>query len=419
VRYIDHLIDDGDSDGNGRLDPGEEVGLILSLRNFGAPAEDVRLTITTDDPYILVVDGTAEYGDLAPGEIATNAGDPLILLAPALARIGHIADFTAVATFTGGQAVSTFRVCIGKFSFLVWDPTGDQSSGPVLFETLQALGYEGGYRQSIEYTDLDLYASLFVSLGVYPNAFRVAYDAPEATAITSYLAQGGCVYLEGGDVWVYDTQNGGFDFGPAFKILPVADGNPDLVTVKGRSATFTQGMRFDYQGENEYIDRINRTGAGVIVFESESPWYITGVAYNSGVYRTIGTSFEFAGLTDGEPPSTREALARAMIEYFIPPQTQAAPLPPRRGASGIALAPPGPQPAPGTALLRFSLPSETALDVGLFDPQGRRLRTLARGPHARGEHALALTRGDLAAGVYFVRLRAGETSIARRVVWAE
>lgn len=418
VAYVDHvLIDDADN-GNGRIDPGEQVELQLSLKNFGTQAQDVSLELTSDDSQILIYDGTAAYGDLAPGETATNGEDPLVLIAPLLARSGHIVELNAVVSHAGGETVSRFWICIGKYSFLVWDPTGDQSSGPVLRETLESIGYQGGYRQSIEYVDLSLYASLFVTLGVYPNTFRIAEDALEASMLVEYLDQGGRLYLEGGDTWVYDPQNGGFDFGPYFKIVPMADGSPDLGTVKGRAGTIGDGMRFPYGGENQYIDHINRNGAGVIVFENESPPYITGVSYDSGLYRTLGVSFEFAGLADGDPPSTRAQLARSIIEYFLPPQTQGVPGPAPPAPLRLALAT-GPQPCRDETTLSFTLDRELPLEIGLYDILGRRLRELAAGPRPEGEYSLTVARGNLAPGIYFVRARAGEASLSRRLVWVD
>ena len=53
------------------------------------------------------------------------------------------------------------------------------------------------------------------------------------------------------------------------------------------------------------------------IFMNSSPLYGCGVAYDAGGYKTIGTSFEFAGLTDGASPSTKIELAEAMMTFFI------------------------------------------------------------------------------------------------------
>ena len=128
----DQQVIDGDGDGNGLLDPGETVDLVLTLRNFGSAASDVAVTIQTDDNFVDVEDGSASFGNIAAGAVGTNATDPFRIRAPVLARHGHIVEFTAVASYAGGQTQSHFMLCLGKFNFLVWDPTGEQSSGPVI-----------------------------------------------------------------------------------------------------------------------------------------------------------------------------------------------------------------------------------------------------------------------------------------------
>jgi hypothetical protein len=421
VLCTDHAIEDATGNGNGQLDPGEEVGLVLTLKNFGAPASNVQATLESDDPNVLIVDDAAGFGDIAEGATGANAADPFVVQVPALARTGHLVEFTVNVSHADGETASTFMACIGKLSFLVWDPTGDQSSGPVIFETLQSLGYQGGYRQSIEYTDLDFYASVFISLGIYANTYRIAYDSGEAAQIIAYLEQGGQVYLEGGDAWVYDPQNGGFDFSAAFRIVPLFDGYPNLGEIQGRQGTLTQGMQFDYDGENEYIDQIQRTGAGVVLFENENPAYACGVGYDSGVYKTIGTSFEFAGLTDGTPPSTREALAGAVMEFFLPPRDQAVPLPEGHVPLAINLSPGFPNPFGRSAAVHLELARDEEVQVAVFDATGRGVRRLLDGLVRAGAHELTWDGCDgqgrrMPAGTYYLQLDAGGAATARKLI---
>jgi hypothetical protein len=90
-------------------------------------------------------------------------------------------------------------------------------------------------------------------------------------------------------------------------------------------------------------------------------------------------------------------------------------------SSAIALSALGPNPAPGTARFSLSLPRAMDVDLAAYDLAGRRVATLQRGALAAGVHPIAWNgrtdRGDTAHdGVYFVRLRAGGTEIARKTV---
>jgi hypothetical protein len=63
-----------------------------------------------------------------------------------------------------------------------------------------------------------------------------------------------------------------------------------------------------------------------MILENVSPSYGTGVAYNAGLYKTIGTSHEFGGLSNGTFPSTRMELMNQYLTFFGITGTQ--PIPP-------------------------------------------------------------------------------------------
>jgi hypothetical protein len=321
VVLVDHQVVDFGALANGRPDPGETVDLAATLRNFGAAAADVLVELETTDPDITIIDGSADVGAVAEGEIVDTGADPFSFEVAADAQTGRIVEFTVRATFAGGQTTSSLALCIGKFDYLVWDPTGDQSSGPIIADTLASFGYSGRFFDTLPLDRLDDYATMWVSLGVYASNFVVDSTAPEGPAIAAFMAGGGCVYLEGGDTWAYDPQYGAFDFGPHFGIAGVLDGSGDLSHVVGVPGEFSAGMDFMYAGENSFIDHLGAVGDGFPLFGNSTPAYDCGIAADAGVYRTVGTSFEFGGLQDGTGPSTRATLAHAVMDFFeIPPR---------------------------------------------------------------------------------------------------
>lgn len=92
----------------------------------------------------------------------------------------------------------------------------------------------------------------------------------------------------------------------------------------------------------------------------------------------------------------------------------------------LFLASPAPDPlrAGARATLRFGLPADAAATLALYDVGGRRVRELAGGRLAAGEHAVALEASDargraLASGLYFVRLESGGRTLVRRVTVLE
>jgi hypothetical protein len=101
-----------------------------------------------------------------------------------------------------------------------------------------------------------------------------------------------------------------------FKIQGVADGGSDLSVIQGQTNTFTQGMSFNYGGDNYYIDRIAPIAPAFTIFKNQNPIYNCAVAYNGGSYKTIGSSFELGGLINGSSPSTKAGLIANYLEFF-------------------------------------------------------------------------------------------------------
>ena len=75
-------------------------------------------------------------------------------------------------------------------------------------------------------------------------------------------------------------------------------------------------MNFSYDGENNWIDHINPTGSGFLIFHDGNNAYNCGVANDAGTYKTVGTSFELGLLTDNTPPSTCAALLDSIMHFF-------------------------------------------------------------------------------------------------------
>jgi hypothetical protein len=108
-------------------------------------------------------------------------------------------------------------------------------------------------------------------------------------------------------------------------------------------------------------------------------------------------------------------------KFLILPAGTLGASPPAPAPERVALRP---NPFRARTRVSFSLPTAGAVDVGVFDLAGRRVRQLQRGWLAAGDHALAWDgRSDAGAavrpGVYLVRLRASGRDATSRVVRIE
>ncbi len=106
-------------DGNGRLDPGETVDLVATVKNSGIAAGMTNLSIRLrcDDPYVGLVDVLNVVGSLASGASFTNSADPFTVQIDASCPVARQITFVVVADADGGVHSET------PFLFVVGPPT--------------------------------------------------------------------------------------------------------------------------------------------------------------------------------------------------------------------------------------------------------------------------------------------------------
>ncbi|MCP4547993.1 MAG: T9SS type A sorting domain-containing protein [bacterium] len=73
-----------------------------------------------------------------------------------------------------------------------------------------------------------------------------------------------------------------------------------------------------------------------------------------------------------------------------------------------------PNPSSGQSSIAFDLPRAAAVELALYDINGRRVETLANGVLGRGHHVVRT--GDLASGIYLIRLRVGNETRSGKLV---
>ena len=99
--------------------------------------------------------------------------------------------------------------------------------------------------------------------------------------------------------------------------------------------------------------------------------------------------------------------------------TAIAPTPPARGESSIELGAPQPNPVRDLTAISFRLAAPAAVRLALFDVRGRLVTTLLAKQLEAGDHRFLYRRDPLtAAGVYFLRLAAGDAVRSERIVLA-
>ena len=293
--------------GDGKIDPGETVDIAITIENTGtSEAFNVMGELLINDPYVTINTSSQNYGNVEGGATAEQS---FSVTANANTPAGHMANFIVeIAADFGIAGLGNFNVVIGQIPVLILDFDDNTNSGPNMVNSIENLGMACEYVTSMP-ADLNLYTSIFVCLGIYSD--NHVLTSGEGSILAAYLNNGGQLYMEGGDTWYYDNQTAVHSM---FNINPQADGSSDLGTILGQAGTITEGLNYNYSGQNSWIDRINAISPAQLIHQNQSPVYGCGVAYDAGDYRTIGTSFEFGGLDDGA--STVDQLMEQYLIFF-------------------------------------------------------------------------------------------------------
>ncbi len=254
------------------------------------------------------IDGVLKYSDSAPPYgftwDSTEVGDG-----------SH--DILAIAYDTSNQTAThkiTVNTSNGILPMVVVDLDANRNSCPFIRDELLARGYDVEYSTSMPSSINPNTPVVWVCLGVYPD--NHVLTSSEGDILASYLDSGGRVYMEGGDTWCYDSSTSVHPyFGTWLRgDYNCNDGSGDLGTINGISETFTEGLSWTYFGDNNWMDRIGANQSDSFnIWNNESPSYHTGVARDTGNYRTIAASHEFGGASHPD----RSSIMDRYLEFFL------------------------------------------------------------------------------------------------------
>jgi hypothetical protein len=294
--------------GDGIIDIGETTEILVNINNSGsADAYNVIAELIAASPFMAINSDPQSLGIISPDGFVEAVFN---ITASENTPPGHIIDMIVdITDYLGITSNGEFTVVVGQVPVFILDYDGNNNSAPAIKDALLEFGINCE-SDTIMPPEINIYSAVFVCLGMSFVNNHVLTSA-QGSILADYLNNGGNLYMEGGDTWYYDPQTA---VHPMFNIDPEADGNGDIVKVLGKNGTFTQGMSFDYSGDNSYVDHIDAIAPAVLIFENPSPEYGLAVAYDAGDYKTIGASFEFGGLDDGL--STKLELITEYINFF-------------------------------------------------------------------------------------------------------
>jgi len=332
---------------------------------------DVSGTIGSNSLYVSFnAPVTSDIGELAKG---MTFYDTVNITLDENCPEGSVIEFTyEIEANPGMVIVDSFGLTIGRYPVLIIDMVPELASGTIISSLLEELDVIYNYVSYIP-DDLDQYQNLFVILG-RKNLNHVLSHS-DGQLFADFLLAGNNVYMEGGLTWAED---------PATSVHPMF--NIDAATISwslidplsGVTGTFTENMEFNYEGSlnvyNNYL--IPVAPAFNILMKNEND-HVFAIAYDEGNYKTVGSNIEFAGLTDGENPSTKKNLLAKILIFFGQTVVNSYSWSNYQyNESDLACYP---NPFSASATLNFKLPFEDVTDLEIYNMQGRKISSIITG----------------------------------------
>ena len=283
------------SDGNGRLDPGEVVEMILTIENMGSvDATGVSGVVSTMDDYTLIESAHGDFGDIPAGESGDNTASPMIVSCDDATFDGRMVNMNLhTTTASGAEYIVPFTVNVGlvvdsdpvgpdAYGYYMFDNTDtDYSSAPAYdwIEVVPNLGGEGtrldyGYNRD----DNSVIADLPFDFVYYGETYRELL-----VCINGFAALDTEPYDMGGNYWAN------------FYNWPI----PDPGNARGQISPFWDDLGFSgntygvytwYDEENhqfvvEWYHMNNRNSGAIETFEMiiSDPQYISTITGDSEI----------------------------------------------------------------------------------------------------------------------------------------
>lgn len=412
MEFAAFTINDEAGNNNGRIDPGETAEVIIDIANNGSSdAFNVMAELMGSSEYIEIQTGAQPYGNLASGSSSENT---FTVYAAENTPGGYNAEFEVY--MTGDLGVSSygmFSTIIGKYTALVLDLDPNNNSAPLIMETFEDMDLIAVYNTAFP-DDFEDYKSVFLCLGIhYSN--HILTNA-EAGRLADYLDNGGKLYMEGRTTWSDDPQT---VLHPMFNMDVIEDTWFVLDTLFGEAETFTENMVFTFEGSNPYNNYyVEPIVPAFLIFRTDAVDYGSAVAYDEGTYKTIGSTSEFGGLVNGEPPSTRAQLMTEYLDFFGDILTSTGEPGSHAEAGNVTV-----YPNPAVNEVHFSIDLNMAAEVALevFNVNGQRVATVYNGRMSDGQQNVSWNGFDnagqeVSGGLYFYQLTTPEGTVSGKIM---
>ena len=409
--FSNFTIDDSEGDGNGKIDPGETVDILVEVTNEGgSSAYELLGQLLADNEYLTMLSEQEEFeAQVEAGSITTAA---FRVAAEMDTPGGLITNFTLdLLAEHNISATGEFMVIVGQKAALILRFVADAPSADSLYTSFTSLEVDVDEMYEIPVLP-ELYKSIFILLGNYPDHYSLS--AEEGKMFADYLDSGGNIYMEGGETWHDDIPT---VLHTKFHIESDDDSSNEVEMVVGEPGSFLQGYSFLYEGPNNYIDHLSPKGDAKIILSNASPYFGVAVAFENENYKTVGSSISFAGLQN-EARSSKDEVLADILSFFEVTHVWTS-----IGKEEVSVFESNafPNPFVDIVSIEVKLQKQEFCEIDIHDITGRKITGLFSGSLDQGVHsfnweAKDKTGNQLTPGIYFYSIKTEEMSMTKKLL---
>lgn len=402
-----------DYEGDGHADPGDTLSLTISLLNSGKSASTVDVNLSTNDPFITLIDSISNYGEILNDSIKDNSGDPFILYVDE-STILHKCTLNVDIVADSQYSSYPISIVIGGIPpILVIDDDGGDSYETYFTQSLDRIDelYDIKYSEDSVTSSLLLdYQALVWLTGDNPSPV----DSGDVLALKDYLDSGGNLFITGQDVEGCADNS----FYHNYLHATLVEDSTSALTVFGIGGDpIGDGLFFFIKGspgaDNQLTPSIiSPIGGADSIFNYGIGGYC-GVKYED-TCKVVHLSFGFEAIASLSTADT--IMARIMNWFDISAGIEEAP-----GQEVFFISQGYPNPFLDRTKIEYTLPKISDVNIAVYNILGAKVSTLLNKRQNPGRYTMTWDGRDdsgdkLPSGFYFLRLEAGEYKGTRKLL---
>lgn len=417
----DFSIYDSLGNGDGRADPGDTVEMSIAVLNYQGfqDADSISLTLTTDDPNLVLLDSVALISHIPAGSTESNQANPFKF--HVLPCSSHWANFQLAIHAQPNDYSKTedFQILIGRPSIIVVDDDQGADYEKYYFAALDSLGvlYDCSNWLPLDpYLEIQKYEAIIWFTG---DDSITTLTQEDIDSLSSWLDNGGKLFITG--------QNIGYDIGsdPFYSDYLhsqfVSDHTSEYGVIGVDGDPIGDGLTFslldgDGAGNQTSRDVIFPRVDADSCFAYRFGQGICGVHYANS-YKIVYLSFGFEGIYR---LAFRRDLMGRVLKWFGYPVTQVTENTRISTQQFLAMRT-SPNPFRSRTAISYSLSKRSPVNLRVYDSSGRWVQTLVDCWDGPGISMVEWNGRDfrgieVPSGTYFLQLQSPYGTSTRKLV---